>query len=174
MNVHNKLTINSPVEQVWKIIAEDFANAYKWMSGVVHSYEINHGLKGETPVAGRVCNLESHENPFHAVENILRYDEAEHTLVFEVIPVKERGPKLPIVKNKVTIKLTQAKDGSTQIHWHSHVTLKLVGKLLYPVLKLGLYKAFSNILQDLKVFVETGYPSKRKISSDKKLLNAAV
>ncbi|MCF2856870.1 SRPBCC family protein [Pseudoalteromonas sp. SMS1] len=169
MNVHNKQTINAPVSQVWTIIAEEFATAYKWMSGVVHSYEINHGLKGETPVAGRVCNLENHDNPFHAVENILRYDEAARTLVFEVIPVKERGPQLPIVKNKVTIRLTSTADGNTLIHWHSQVTLKLVGKLLYPILKLGLYKAFANILLDLKVFVETGYPSQRKVNSDKKL-----
>ncbi|KZN28781.1 hypothetical protein N480_08430 [Pseudoalteromonas luteoviolacea S2607] len=170
MNIHNKQTINAPIEQVWKLVAEDFANAYKWMSGVVHSYEINHGLKGETPVAGRVCNLENHEHPFHAVENILRFDESSHTLVFEVIPVKERGPQLPIVKNKVTIQLTATSGGQTRVHWHSKVTLKWIGKVLYPILKLGLYKAFSDILQDLKAYIETGYPSKRKVSSDKKLL----
>ena len=155
--------------------AEDFANAYKWMSGVVHSYETPGDKLEDAPLAGRVCNLDNKKDPFHAVEKILRFDRDRHVLEIEVIPVKKSGPGIPIIKNHVTLTLRSNPDGSTQVYWHCDLELKLLGKLLYPLLKLGLNKSFDGILNDLKVYLETGQVSVSKQKFDEKhgLVNTA-
>ncbi|WDE05447.1 SRPBCC family protein [Thalassomonas viridans] len=170
MKISRTVTIKKPVNQVWQVAAEDFANAYKWMTGVVHSYENSAPKKTDSPVAGRICNLENKkEDPFHAVENILRFDGNRHILEFEIFPVKKSGPGIPIIKNHVVLSLSANQDGSTQVYWNCNVELKLLGKLLYPLLKLGLNKGFDGVLNDLKVYLETGRVSAKKQKFDEKI-----
>lgn len=159
MKLLKTIVINQPVEKVWQVAAEDFANAGKWMSGVVHSQGTD---------CGRVCTLQNKPDGLQAIENITRFDSDNHILEFEVFPKAKSGPGLPIVKN--TVKLELHKQGAkTEVFWHSDVELKFVGKLLYPILRLGLGSAFGHLLNDLKVFVETGSVSLRKQKFDKKM-----
>jgi len=168
MKLNRSVTINKPVSKVWQVAAEDFANAYKWMSGVVHSYETPGNRQEGAPLAGRICNLENKKDPFHAVENIIRFDSERHILEFEVFPVKKSGPGIPVIKNHVTLSLKATEDGGTRVFWDCNLELKLMGKLLYPLLKLGLNKAFDGILNDLKVYMETGKVSVQKQKFDEK------
>lgn len=175
MKLSRTVTINKPVNQIWQVAAEDFANAYKWMTGVVHSYE--HQASGQSSVQppGRICNLDNKADPFHAVENILIFDAEKHLLEFEVFPVKTSGPGLPVIRNHVQLQLISNPNGSTRVLWNCDVELKLLGKILSPLLKLGLNKAFDGVLNDLKVYVETGQVSaqKKKFDEKKGLLQAA-
>jgi len=169
MKLSRTVTIHKPVSQVWQVAAEDFANAYKWMSGVVHSYENPASGKSDTSLGGRICNLENKKEPFHAVENIVKFDGKRHILAIDVFPVKKSGPGIPIIKNHVVLSMKANPDGSTQVYWDCQLELKLMGKFLYPLLKLGLNKTFDGVLNDLKVYVETGQVSESKRKYDKKI-----
>ncbi|WP_281559114.1 SRPBCC family protein [Thalassomonas sp. RHCl1] len=169
MKLNRTVIINKPVNKVWQVAAEDFANAYKWMTGVVHSYETPAAKQAGDALPGRICYLENKENPFHAVENILSFDADNHRLEFEIFPVKTSGGDIPIIKNHVVMQFKSTPDGGTQVFWDCNVELKLLGKILYPLLKLGLNKGFDGILNDLKVYVETGQVSAKKKKFDKKI-----
>lgn len=171
MKLLKTVIINKPVKQVWKVAAEDFAHAGQWMTGVFHSSEFGKSDIEHAPCSGRVCVLENKTNGLKAEENILKFDAQNHTLVFEVIPVKEGGTGLPLTKNTVTLKLDQVNENQTKVFWYCDFEVTRIGKLLSPLLRIGVGFAFKGILNDLKVFVETGTPSKRKQKFNEKNIN---
>ena len=159
MKLVKSTIINQPVDTIWTIAAENFSQAGQWMSGVVHT---------QSTEQGRVCQIQNKPDGLTAVENITRFDRDNHVLQFEVFPKAKKGPGLPVVKNTITVTL-EPQGNQTKVIWHSKVELKLLGKLLSPLLRLGLGKFFTDVLDDLKVFAETGAPSERKLAFHKKV-----
>lgn len=161
MQIEKSITVNQPVSQVWKVVADDFANAAEWMTGIGHSHSIP-AVADKSAHDGRVCIIENKAGGLKAEENILMKDDKNTKIVFEVFPRKEKGPGLPIKKNVITIKLHAVSDNKTKVIWCSEPDLKFMGKLLSPILRIGLGSFFAGVLRDLKVFVETGSISEQK------------
>lgn len=154
MKITKSVQINQPASHVWSIVAEQFDQAHLWMAPVKHSYAYEEGApKTSAPVAGRVCELGNGPKGLLAEEVITDYNEKAQYLVFDVVP-KNAPALLPLNKN--TVKMTVVDLGSNQskVLWESTPDLKMMGKLLSPVLKLGLGKAFGDILKDLKKYCE--------------------
>lgn len=166
--------INANIDHVWHILAEDFANSARWMSGVLHSEAHQNGNMENTSCQGRVCVLDNKPGGLKAEENILTYDKTQYKLVFEVIPHKEKGIQLPVKKNTNTVVLNQINNDLTKVSWQCELDLKLIGKVLKPLLKLGFRKAFNDLLLDMKVFAETGQVSEKKRKFDEKHLSKAL
>ncbi|NRB36982.1 MAG: SRPBCC family protein [Pseudomonadales bacterium] len=161
MNINKSIVINASAAKVWKVVAEDFDRAYEWMSPVYHSRAThNQPAVGESPYSGRVCDLSSKENGLQADEIITAYNTEQKTFTFEVVPLNVPAV-FPVDKNIVTIQLKAAPNGGTILEWQSSPQLKPHGYLLYPLLVLGFNKAFGDILQELKYFVEEGLPHPR-------------
>ena len=162
MKLDLSIEINTNIKQVWDVAAVDFANSAKWMTGVFHSTAHQNGDMDNVPCQGRICVFDNKSDGLKAEEKILTFNNETYTLCFEVVPIKEKGLQLPIRKNTVTMNLTEVSEKCTLVSWHCNVELKFVGLLLAPLLNLGLRKAFSDLLNDLKHYCETGQVSEKK------------
>ncbi len=162
MNVSKSITINQPIDLVWKILAEDFDQAHLWMGFVKRSYELDAKPQTSTaPVAGRVCEFKDDPKALYAEEVITEYNKKDHYIVFDVVPKNAPG-LLPLKKNVVKATLVDLGDNQTKVLWVSTPELKPMGKILSPLLKMGLGKAFTDILKDLKKYCEgLSYPENK-------------
>ncbi len=154
MQVLKNILINRPASEVWKVVAEEFDQAHLWMGMVKDSYAFDRGAPiTAAPVAGRVCVLGNGPNGLLAEEIIIEYNEKDQYFVFDVVP-KNAGV-LPIKKNTVKLSVVDLGGNKSKVLWASTPDLKPLGKLLSPVLKLGLSKNFGVILKDLKNYCES-------------------
>ncbi|GAB5557402.1 MAG: hypothetical protein SchgKO_16150 [Schleiferiaceae bacterium] len=160
MKINKTISINATEEIVWKILAEDFDKASEWMSAVPHSYEIVDGdTVQNSPMVGRVCELSDKPNGPIADERISLFDAQSKVLHVEVVP---QNAPLPIVKNHLELSLLKEGAEETRVNLAADIQLTTAGKVVSPVLKLGLAKAFDELLEELKYFVENGMPHPRK------------
>ncbi len=159
MEIVKTATINKPISEVWKILAIDFDKAGEWMTGVKHSYETKGNSCEGSPMHGRICEFSTKEKGFIADEKITLFDERNHKLGFQVIP---KNISIPLVKNNAIVSLSKAGNNKTNVLFENSIELTTKGKFLYPLLKIGLGKNFTQILLDLKHFSETGKPHPKK------------
>lgn len=167
MQLVNKTTINKPLRKVWEVLADDFSAADKWMSTVPKSYTLEEGQKADgSDIVGRVCELsDKGDQGVVAHETITFRDNPNHNFKVEIVP--KNGGILPVIKNNLDIKAKSLSEDKTEVIWTSDVELKPLGKILSPILKLGLNKGFDNILEELKYYLEKGIPHPRKVAKMK-------
>ncbi len=159
MEVIKKAIINKPIAVVWKILATDFDKAGDWMTGVNRSYKTEGNSCEGSSMHGRVCELSTKENGPKADEKITFYDEKNYKLGFQVVP---KNLNIPVIKNNAIVTLSKADNNKTNVLYKNNIELTTKGNFLYPLLKLGLGKSFTQILLDLKHISETGKPSPKK------------
>lgn len=160
MEISKKTTIDKPVDLVWNILVNDFDKAQEWMAAVPKSYKMEEGEQvAGAPMIGRICELSSKSNPPIAVEAITAVDKGSYSFKVNIVP---RNGKIPVDHNNLSVTLNPLTENQTEVVWASDITLKTSGKLLYPVLKAGLSKSFTEILEELKHYTETGQPHPRK------------
>ena len=171
MKITKTITINKSPEEVWAVLADDFANAYKWMAQVPYSHEIEEGeTADDSPMIGRVCELSTRPDGPKADERITYYNKEEKEVHVLIRPF---DAKLPIVKNELQVRLKAVGNNSTLVDWDANLELKTAGKLLYPALKLGIAISFAEVLEELKYYLEEGKPHPRKVAKIKKETQAA-
>jgi carbon monoxide dehydrogenase subunit G len=162
MKLNRKTTVNRDAQKVWKVLAHDFDKAGEWMSAVPKSHKIIEGDSVEdSPMVGRVCELSTKADGPFADERITYYNEENMELHIRVVP---KNGKIPVKENNVVMKVKSVGVGQSEVSWSSDIDLKTVGKVLYPMLKMGLTKAFNELLEELKYFVEEGKPHPRKLA----------
>lgn len=163
MRVLQKITIDKPIADVWRVLAEDFDKASDWMASIPNSYALRKGQPPEgAPMTGRICELTKKPGGLELDESITRFDSANHVLGIKVVPTNAPGA-FPVYWSNVEVTLTPLTSARTEVRWVARPHLKPHGYLLYPVLKFGLNKGFSNVLEELKFFVETQKPHPRKL-----------
>ncbi len=151
MKINKTISINATEEIVWKILAEDFDKASQWMSAVPHSYEIVDGDTAQnSPMVGRICELSNKPGGAFADKRISLYDAQSKVLHVEV--VLQNAPLL-VVKNHLELSLLKEGPSETRVNLAADIQLTTTGKVLSPMLKLGLTKAFDDMLEELKYFV---------------------
>ncbi len=165
MKLVNKIIINAPAEKVWKVAAEDFDKVGEWLSQVNHSYKREGESCEGSPMSGRICDLSEKANGPIADEKITEFNKKELRLGIHVVP---KNGNIPVKENNVLAEFVVKGPNKTEVIWNSNLSLKAAGKVLYPVLKLGINKAFNELLEELKFFVENGTPHPRKLATLKK------
>ena len=167
MKIIRKARIEKPANEVWKVLGQDFENAHLWMALVPNTHSKDYGVKvNEAPVCGRVCEFTDKPNGFYADELITEYSDEKMEMTVEVTP--QNAPSiLPMLKNTLKLKVNVINNYSSEVVWESEPKLKPIGNLMYPFVKMGLGKAFSEVLEELKYFVETGKPHPRKVKKTK-------
>ena len=157
MKITKDIVINVSIDEAWKLFVTDFNDAHVWMASVYNSHERSAG-------GGRVCDLSTKgKNGLWADETINNVDEANHSFTFTV--VAQNAGALPIKENENTITMEKLSDHETKVTWASYPSPNLVGKVLSPVLKMGLGKLFGDVLEEFKYFAETGTPHPRKVKA---------
>ena len=166
MKVRNSIIIDSNIEEVWRILAVEFDRAGDWMSFVPNSYAIETGyMAEEAPMVGRVCEFTPEATGARADERITTFDPENKLLVFEVVPI---DAPMPVHKNTISVKLFDLGHNETEVQWDSDLDLKSLGYVMYPMVKVMVKKTFNKILEELKVYTETGEPHPRKLKATEK------
>ena len=162
MRIVKKIKINKPINQVWKVWAEDFDRAGIWMAQVDHTIQKVNGTKiEEAPMIGRVCNFTPNPNGAKAIEDIIFYDPNNHKMNLRV--VAENVP-IPLKQNIFKTSLKELSDNQTEIEVEANIELKWKGYFLYPIIKKGFNKSYRELLEELKYFIEKDkvHPRKQK------------
>ncbi|KIC12976.1 hypothetical protein RA19_00840 [Leisingera sp. ANG-M1] len=154
MKITKSVIVNRSADLMWKIAADEFDQAYKWMGFVHKSYRTEGGepVQG-APMEGRVCEFTDKPNGLKAREKILSYSAENKRLVFDVVPV-DTPVVFPVRVNVVTLTVKALGPERSQVTWESDVALTALGYLIYPLLKRGLAKNFATIMQELKAYAE--------------------
>ncbi|WP_299494391.1 SRPBCC family protein [uncultured Shewanella sp.] len=152
MNITQQIIIERNPEIMWKIVAEEFDQAHKWMGFVTHSYQLKDSAPiTNAPMFGRVCEFTDKADGLKAKEEILSYSKDRMEIIFDVVPLNT--PLIfPVRKNIVTMIVSPVGKNSAQITWNANVTLTSFGLLIFPLIKRGLSKNFAAILRDLQQY----------------------
>ena len=155
MEIKRTFTVNKPIAAVWDVLGNDYGGACKWGTGLYHSEG-----KGAPTLPGaefdqRYCET----NVGNLTEKVLVFDPENFKLSYEVI---DGFPGF--VKSGVnTWTLRQLGPNKTEVTVHFVAVLGgLMGTIMKPMMKWQLSKSFDQVLEDFKVYVETGKPSAAK------------
>jgi len=155
MEIKKEIIINRPIEEVWDVLGSQFTTAYRWARGLTHSEGF-----GKPTFPGAECSNRTCEVPgFGTIqENIKEFDYKNYVLTYEVV----KGFPGFITSADNTWSLVR-KENNTLVSMHMKMQTKgLKGAIMGPMMKMQLNKTVAGVIEDLKVFVETGNPSDYK------------
>ncbi len=163
MEIIKEITINKPVTEAWDVLGNQFTEAHKWARGLDHSVG-----SGKPKFKGASCNNRTCEVPgFGTIEEeIKKFDAQNHVLAYEVV----KGFPGFITSAINTWSLHQV-GHQTKVRMHMKMqTNGFKGAIMGPLMKMKLNKTVEGVLQDFKIFVETGRVSQQKEKELAKLL----
>lgn len=167
MEIKKEIVIDQSIEQVWGILGNQFTDAYKWARGLDHSE--GHG----TPTfEGASCSNRTCEVPgFGTIQEVIRkFDTKNYVLAYEV---SEGFPDF--ISSAINTWSLSRVDGKTKVNMHLKMeTNGFKGTIMGPMMKLQLSKLISGVVQDLKIYAETGKPSQQKEKELAKYLKKAA
>lgn len=157
MNFSKDITINAPADKVWDILGHKFTEVGQWSRSISHSViNIDAPKVNNSPVGGRFCTT----NIGKISEEFTAYDEEKMTFSFKGVITSK------VFSNVINTSTVTAIDESTsKVTVTPQVDLKILGLLMYPMIKMNLSKIIKEVLIDLKYFAENDKPSPEKIAS---------
>lgn len=155
MEVRKEITVNKPVSEVWNVLGGQFSDAHKWARGL----DFSQG-SGTPKFQGAAHNNRTCEVPgFGTIqEEIIKFDTHNHILAYEVV----KG--FPgFIASAINTWALQPVGNQTIVSAHMVMQTKgFKGAIMGPMMKMQLKKTLEGVLQDLKIFVETGKVSQQK------------
>jgi len=155
IQIKRKIIVNKPVQEVWKVLFEDFTKVGNWVTGV---YASRPGTKEED--YDRVCDTFTGK----LYEKIIHKDEKNHS--FEVDAVG-----LPFFVKQFRGKWNLKKVSPTTTEANLELTIDtkgIIGAVMQVPMKLKLDKGLNELRDDLIIFAETGKISNSKQKELKK------
>lgn len=160
--------INASADEVWKVFAHQFDEADQWISSVTRSYGTDRGEQFEgATTTGRVCEFKPDGSGMKVFERFVAYDEAAKT---GRVRVDFIGPPrmLPMQSLSLDFSVSDDADGGSTAVWGFGAAIKPLAKIMTPVLKMGMKKAWSELAEELAYYVENGSPHPRKLAANGK------
>ena len=159
MQVNHQFEIDAPIERVWDVVGNGFAEIGEWSTAVPASQA--HGGASDlphAPVAGRSCQVAA--PGFGAIsEKLIGFDPATHTLTYRV----EDGMPRFVSEAQNTWRLTPIDDRRTKVSMTAvFASNGIVGKVTVPILKFNVRRTLASIERDLSHYLTTGRPSQAK------------
>ncbi len=141
--------INKPIDQVWKIVIEEFSEAHKWATGTTSC------RKGSpSDDFDRICKTETGV----LMDKITNLDNDKFLLEFSV-----KGLPFFVRSVKSTWKLKKISDTKTEIILGPTIKVKpVIGTIMQFPMKMAFRKIYPGLLDDLAIYIETRMPSPRK------------
>jgi hypothetical protein len=165
-DVTKEITINVSADELWELVGPGFENAYLWASTVDHSTG-----NGAAEFEGATCNVRSCDLNAKGFDNIeerlTKYNEAEMNLAYVVT----KGMPRFVTKASNDWQVVSINDNQSKLVMNGEFRVKgLMGFLMKGVMKKKMSKLLTVVLNDAKVYAETGSPSKIKKERMDKLL----
>ncbi len=154
MEIQKSIIVNKPIEQVWEVLGNQFSAAHRWASGLYHSEGI-----GQPTIAGASCSNRACETSFGSIkEELVTFDPEHYILSYKVT---EGFPSfVELGQNTWTL---SSQGSQTKVMMTLQIKTKgFMGSLMAPMMKYQMGGLSSNVIEDLKHFIETGLPSQRK------------
>lgn len=160
MEVQKEIIVNKSVQEVWEVLGNQYAQAYKWARGLYHSEG-----EGAPLIPGATCNNRSCDTSFGQIREEVRVFEPNQQLSYEVI---EGFPGF-VKKGVNNWYIKEVSPGKTKVQMHFvGDTQGLMGMVMGPMMKMQLSKGLGEVLGDFKYYVEQGRPSPEKIKDNQK------
>ena len=159
IEISKNAIINVNADRLWSILADDFDKIGEWARGVDSSGPNTDAAVPEgASVGGRVCEVPG----FGAInETFTSFDPVERSYAF-----KATASKIPSFVRNLTNHTLVKSLGPEQSEVQLRITADapgLRGALIKPVMTRKFSRAIDRVLEDLKIFSESG-----KISSEKR------
>lgn len=159
-----QIKIAAPIVAVWHVLAERFDRIDEWASGVPKSWGTGTDHVNGSPFAGRVC-ASSIPGFDDVTESIIEYGEDPHFFTY-----KASGMPAWMGVAMNTWHVESIDESTTLVYFEPEVQAAgLLGRVILRVFMVFASRLARETLDDLKIFVETGHPSPRKL---KKLAKA--
>ena len=78
----------------------------------------------------------------------------------------------PLVQNVADFSLSEQGENKSEVNFTVTSTLRPLGFILYPIIKLGFRTFVKQIMEELKFYVENGTPHPRKVKAINKMKSA--
>ena len=157
MKFSKDITINAPAEKVWDILGHKFTDVHQWARSIPHSTVNPHAERvNGSPVGGRLCDT----SIGNISEEFTAHDEEGMTFSFKGV-IKSVMFTRVVSSNKVV----SVDADTSKVIVTPQIDLTLLGKLMYPLIKLNLNKTVNEVLADLKYFAENDKPSPEKLAA---------
>ncbi len=160
--VERELDINVSPDKLWSIIGHDFADAYIWASSVDHSTGGGNPEFDGATCSERFCDLNA--KGFNKIsEKLIKYSNEEMNLAYIVL--EGMPPFISYAANDWTVKPIGVHN--SKLMMKAEFKLEgIIGRFMKPMMKNKIEKLLDVVLNDAKVYAETG-----KISETKKKRN---
>ncbi len=158
IEVTKNAIVNVGADRLWSILADDFDKIGEWARGVDSSGpNTDAAVPDGASVGGRVCQVPG----FGAInETFTSFDPVERSYAFEAT-----ASKIPSFVRNLTNHTSVKSLGPDQSEVQLRLTADTVGvrgALVKPVMTRKFSRAIDVVIEDLKIFAESG-----KISSEK-------
>lgn len=156
--VEKELTINVPAAELWEMVGPGFVEVYKWSSNVDHATG-----QGTSPFEGAACDerfCDVNVKGFNKIsEKLTKYDPANRNLAY-------------VVNSGMPGFIDHAENDWTVVSLSPHqskLVMKgkfsvkgLMGILMRGAMEKNMHKTLETVLNDAKVYAETGQVSPAK------------
>lgn len=168
MKLTKTTKIDASADDVWALFAHRFEDADQWMASVPRSYGHDSGERFEgATTAGRIIEMQPDGKGMKASERFVAYDEAAKTCSVRVDLID--APRLfPIDHNSLDFSVADDPDGGSTATWVFGATLKRWGYVMWPMLRIGLFRAWNQLCEEFQHYLETGTPHPRKVAAIEK------
>lgn len=156
--VEKEIIINVSATQLWEMVGPGFVDVYKWSSNVDHAEGKGSGEFEGATCHERVCDL--NVKGFNKIsETLTNYDEESMNLAYEV---REGMPGF-ITKARNDWTVISINENQSKLVMKAEFASKgLMGVMMNGIMKKKMNKTLETVLNDAKVFAETGKPSQAK------------
>lgn len=162
VSMEKSIYIDVPIEQLWEITAENFADIGKWSAGVNASEGQGAGVNG-SEVTERVCQP-SYKGFKATTERFIEYNPDDYSFTYQIT---EGMPGM--VKYAENVWTHKKKGNGTELTMGVNMELQgFMGWLLKGTMKKKMGKILNENLEELKIYAETGELHPRKIAANEK------
>ncbi len=160
--IKKEITISKGIEEVWKVLGQDFAYAERWASAIKHSQALDSKNFNGSNCSERGCDIPGMGS---IKEKLLFYSNEEHSLSYQVY----EGMPSMVRSMSNTWKLHPISQNSCKLQMHMEMEAKgIMGIMMIPMMKIQMSGMASNVVEDFKYYVENGKPHPRKIKAMRK------
>ncbi|MBL4684343.1 MAG: SRPBCC family protein [Nannocystaceae bacterium] len=154
----DSIVINAPAQRVWEINGLGFADIGSWARNVLQSRATTGDALPGAPASGRICTVAGFGE---VVETLQRFDPETRGITLTI----EKG--LPFFVRRSEFRSQVIALDATRSRFEVSQTMEIStfpGGLLFPLLRRKISSAVLSILEDLKVYAESGvvHPDKAR------------
>ena len=163
VTVSSSVLIEAPIEKVWEVIAEEFADIGIWFSGVSHSEGFGVPA-GDSPYSIRACKMTT-TGLDTIKEEITEFDKENYLLryaLFDGLPL--------FVKNAENIWKLEGRDEGTFVTCTTKMRVTgVLGFATKGMMRRTNRKALESMTEEVKHYIETGQPHPDKVAWQEKI-----